>query len=138
MKRLVILWVLFTISCSEDITSEELNYLNGYWEIEEVELPNGIKKEYPMNTVVDYIEIEDSTGFRKKMVPRFDGNFETSDDAETFKILKEEDNYSLTYKNPLSERKETLVSLSKNRFSVKNPEGIIYRFKRFEPIKVEL
>ena len=137
MQRLLVLVVLFAVSCGNQVSSEDLKYLNGYWEIENVEFTNGNKKEYPMNTVVDYIEIKKLKGFRKKVVPRFDGTFETSDDAETFIIQEENGLYYLKYKNPLSEWEERLVSLTEDTFTLKNPDGITYHFRRFEPIKLD-
>lgn len=137
MYRLLFLLMLLGVSCTDRIALEDLHYLNGYWEIQEVEFPNGNKKEYPMNTVVDYIELNENNGFRKKMVPRFDGTFETSDDAEPFNIVEENGVFYLRYENPLSEWQERLLSLSGDSFSVENPEGILYRFKRFEPIKLD-
>lgn len=137
MRRFLFLFVVSIVSCSGRVSLEDLHHLNGYWEIEEVEFSNGNTKEYPMNTVVDYIELKDGKGFRKKMVPRFDGTFETSDDAEPFTIVEENGMFFMRYENPLSEWQERLLSLSEDSFSVENPEGITYYFKRFEPIKLD-
>ena len=138
MNRVLVLIMFVTVSCTGRVSIEDLNHLNGYWEIEEVQLPNGNKKDYPMNTVVDFIQLKNLEGFRKKMVPRFDGTFETSDDAEPFSIIEKSGVFYMRYQNPLSEWEETLLSLSEDGFSVKNPEGIIYHFKRFEPLKTVL
>ncbi|ASV28906.1 hypothetical protein [Maribacter cobaltidurans] len=138
MHRILVLVLLTIVSCARRVSSEDFNHLNGYWEIEEVQFPNGNKKDYPVNTVVDYIKLENLEGFRKKMVPRFDGTFETSDDAEPFSIIEKNGVFYMRYQNPLSEWEETLLSLSKDKFSVKNPEGIIYHFKRFEPLNIAL
>ncbi len=70
------------------------------------------------------------------MKPRFDGNYETSDDAEAFEINVEEDSYTLHYKNDLSEWEETLIALSEDTFSVQNEDGILYHYKRFKPISI--
>lgn len=137
MKRILVLVSIFFVSCSDKISSEDLHFLNGYWEIEKVEFLDGKKKEYPMNTVIDYFEIKNLQGFRKKMVPRFDGTFETSDDAEPFIIKLEKGSFYVFYKNPLSEWQERLLSLSENSFSVENLEGTTYYFKRFEPLKID-
>ena len=138
MKRFLVLTLLIAASCSEKITEANLELLNGYWEIEEVEFPNGEKKEYQMSSVVDYIQCDNLQGFRKKVVPKFDGSFETSDDAENFVVEKRNEKFFIKYENPLSEREESLISLSSDNFSVKNQDGLIYHFKRFEPIKLDL
>ena len=59
-------------------------YLEGYWEIHEVTLPDGTKKSYSFNDTIDYIYVSDSlTGFRKKLKPNLTGAFQTSKDMET-------------------------------------------------------
>ena len=136
MNRVVLFaFCTLLISCGS-VTEEKLNLLNGYWEIQEVEFPNGGKKEYKINSNVDYIKVDNLKGYRKKVNPRFDGSFETSDDAEFFTIIAENDNYSIKYENDLSSWEETLVSLSDDSFAIKNAEGTIYKYKRFKPINI--
>ncbi|WP_281542902.1 hypothetical protein [Maribacter aestuarii] len=113
-----------------------MTLLNGYWEISEVEFPDGNTKEYKINSNVDYFQLEGLKGFRKKVNPKFDGSFETSDDAEPFTILEENEVFTIRYKNNLSSWQEIIVSLSNENFSLKNEEGTIYHYKRFEPINV--
>jgi hypothetical protein len=136
MKPLL-LFLGFTLllSCTS-VSKEKLNLLNGYWEIERVEFPNGGQKEYRMSTDIDFIQLEGLKGFRKKMKPRFDGNFETSDDAEPFQINIHEGSFNIGYKNNLSEWQETITALSKDNFSMQNEDGILYHYKRFEPISI--
>lgn len=135
------LWVLIlfvlVVSCGDQISSEDFSHLNGYWEINKVEFPDGNEKEYTLNTVVDYIKVNKNNGYRKKVVPKFNGTFETSNDAEPFTIIEEKGIIYLKYKNSLSEWKERLLSLSKDAFKVQNEEGITYHFTRFDPIKIE-
>ena len=121
------------ISCSS-VTEDKLSLLNGYWEIQEVEFPNGGKKKYKISNNVDYIELDNLKGFRKKVNPKFDGSFETSDDAEFFSIVVDNGVYIMRYKNDLSSWEESFVSLSDENFSIKNAEGTIYTYKRFEPL----
>lgn len=59
----VIAFVL--ISCGKK-TAEQIPLLNGYWEIEHVTLADGTKKQYSVNTVVDFIEVNGLIGIRKK------------------------------------------------------------------------
>ena len=138
MKRFLLLIILIGTSCSDKISKEKLDLLNGYWEIEKVEFPNGEKKEYQMSSVVDYIQIDNLQGYRKKVVPKFDGSFETSDDAEPFIISERNKKFFIKYQNPLSEWEESLISLTYDNFTVKNQDGLIYHFKRFEHLKLDL
>ncbi|MGB7392799.1 MAG: hypothetical protein WA913_00255 [Pricia sp.] len=134
-----LLWtgiLLFLVGCSTSIDKEDLKNLNGYWEIEQVEFPGGGAKEYRVNTTVDYIQFDDMKGYRKKMQPRFDGTYRTSDDAEAFEILEKDGSFIIHYKTELSEWSEELVGLDTNTFSVVNEDGKRYDYKRFEAISV--
>ncbi len=127
---------LLLVSCQNKVSQEELTLLNGYWEIERVILSDGQTKEYKVNTTVDYIEVQDLSGFKKKVYPKFDGTFDTSNDAENFTILKQKDGFEIYYKSELSEWSEVIKSLTKNSFSVSSAENITYVYKRFVPINV--
>lgn len=136
MKRVVLLLIfIFLLSCNS-VSVERLTLLNGYWEIDRVEFPNGGEKEYKINSTVDYIQLEGLEGFKKKVVPRFDGIFETSDDAEPFQIKITQDIYILSYVNNLSEWQETLIAIEDDAFTIQNADGILYHYKRFVPISV--
>ena len=100
--------------------------MNGYWEIEKVTFPDGSKKEYPVNTSIDYIEVNDQEGFRKKVQPNFNGTYVTSNDAELFTIYENEGVFNLNYKTDLSEWHEKIISISENKFIVISEEHIKY------------
>lgn len=134
-RYLFVFSCLLLFSCNT-VTKDKLTLLNGYWEISEVKFPDGNTKEYKINSNVDYFQLEGLKGFRKKVNPKFDGSFETSDDAEPFTILEENDGFIIRYKNNLSSWQEVIVSLSNENFSLKNEEGTMYHYKRFEPINI--
>ena len=139
MRRIVVLsLVISLVACAKKISKLDLQQLNGYWEIEEVVFPNGNVKKYKINTSVDYIQLANTTGFRKKVQPQLDGTYKVTDDAESFTISKNESVFTINYKNNLSEWKEELIRISEDRFSVVNEEGITYRYKRFTPINANL
>ncbi|MDL5511332.1 hypothetical protein QSE00_05885 [Arenibacter sp. M-2] len=125
------------VGCQNKVDKLDLPYLNGYWEIEKVTFPDGSKKEYPVNTSIDYIEVKDQAGFRKKVQPNFNGTYVTSNDAEMFTIYENEGVFTLNYKTELSEWHEKIVSLSENAFTVIGEENIKYHYKKFEPINLE-
>ena len=138
MNKIVFFGIfLMLVACQNKLSQEDLTLLNGYWEIEKVTLANGQTKEYKVNTTVDYIEVKDRAGYRKKVYPKFDGTFDTSNDAEQFTIIVQQDRFEMHYKSELSEWVEVLKSLNGNSFSVTNTENITYYYKRFEPINVD-
>jgi hypothetical protein len=136
MKKLLIICSLILVSCNSKIEKKQLHLLNGYWEIKEVTFKDGAKKEYSINSTVDYIQLDSLTGFRKKMSPKFNGTFETSNDAEPFHIRISNDSVFMSYNNNSNTWEEVLTKLSAESFSVKNKEGLIYRYNRFEPINI--
>ena len=138
MKRVFLFGVALLLwCCGESIPEEkDLHYLNGYWEIMEVELPNGAKKEYSVNPNIDFIQYENGKGFRKKMRPKFDGSYNTSNDVEFFTVIRSKESVMLYYKNDFDDWEETLVRVDSLSFSVINKEGLAYTYKRFQPIAI--
>ncbi len=138
MKKIfTILIISLTLSCSKNPESY-IEHLNGYWEIDDVTLPDGTKRDYNYNETIDYIEVNDSLkGFRKKMKPNLGGTYTTSDDSESFKIVIENDSMNIYYKTPYSEWKETVLEATENRMVVKNQDDLLYVYKRYEPIVIE-
>lgn len=129
--------ILMLLSCKETTVSEsDLHYLNGYWEIDEVVFPDGSVKEYGMNPNIDFIQLKENEGYRKKMQPKFDGSYATSNDTENFSIAEVSNGFAMHYQNNLSDWKETLLELDSTSFAVINQEGVTYFYKRFEPIKI--
>lgn len=136
MKKLLLFFTLLFISCGSKIDQEQLHLLNGYWEIKEVTFKYGTKKEYSVNTTVDYISLDSLKGFRKKMSPKFNGTFETSNDAEPILIRISNDSIFMNYITEFNTWEEVLLSLSEKSFSVKNEQGTTYTYERFEPINI--
>ena len=65
--------LLGVVGCKQSISPDDLMLLNGYWEIQKVEFPDGQVKDYSFSSNIDYIEFENTRGFRKKVKPQLDG-----------------------------------------------------------------
>lgn len=117
---------------------EFISHLDGYWEIDEVTLPDGSKRDYTYNDTVDYLSITDSmTGFRKKMKPHFDGTYTTSEDAENLELKLENDSLNVYYSTPYDHWKETVLNATEDELLIVNERNVKYLYKRYEPINVE-
>ncbi len=138
MKKYAILFLsLMFLSCSKDPNSF-IKHLNGYWEIDEVTLADGSKRDYTYNDTVDFLTISDSLiGFRKKMKPSFDGTYTTSEDAENLELKIENDSLHIYYTTPYAQWKETVLNATEEQLLIVNEQNIRYLYKRFEPIIVE-
>lgn len=131
MKRILLLIVLVSaLSCKQKITEADLSNLNGYWEIEKVELPDGDKKEYKVNETIDFFKIEANKGFRKKVMPQLDGTYLTNDIQEDVVVVIKDGDASLQYKTTYAFWKEEIIELTKDKLVVKNQQEIEYYYKR--------
>lgn len=139
MKKLLKLFpvALLIISCNSKVTPEELNKINGYWEVTLVETPDGEEKEYGMSTSVDYIELKDNVGFRQKVVPQIDGKYLTNDVKELITVTDSASGTYLVYKTDYANWTEEIVKVSDEVLVTKNDQDFTYHYKRFEPIIIE-
>jgi hypothetical protein len=135
MKRLLLSFLtLLLFNCSNN-PEHYIPFLEGYWEISEVTLPDGTKKIYDFNNTVDYIKISDSlNGFRKKLKPILTGGFQTSNDVEELQLKIENDSLNVYYRTPFAQWKETILSATEDELLVINKAKVRYLYKRFKPI----
>ena len=137
MKRIFLFIVLFSvISCKQDITESDVSNLNGYWEIEQVILPDGDKKEYKVNETIDYFKIENNKGFRKKVMPQLNGTYLTNDIKEDVFVEIKDGNANIQYKTNYASWKEEIVELTNEKLVIKNQQDLEYHYKR--PAKFSL
>ncbi len=130
----MILLALMTIGCSKN-PKNHIEHLQGYWEIDEVMLADGTKRDYNYNETIDFFNITDSlTGFRKKLKPNFDGSYSTSDDVEAITLKIENDSLNIYYKTLYSDWKETILEATETKLIIQNQEKIRYVYKRYEPL----
>ncbi|WP_106792671.1 hypothetical protein [Aquimarina sp. Aq78] len=136
--RRVLLYIalLYVTSCTTTNPKEYIQYLDGYWEIKKVVLPDGNKKEYVFNQDIDFFEVKDSIGIRKKVRPQLDGNFIITNNQEIFTIAIENDSVRLYYKNSLAAWKETIISAKENEIVFKNETGNVYFYQRYQKLKL--
>jgi len=138
MKKILVytFFVLCIYACTTNPV-DKLQHLSGYWEIESVVLQDGSRKNYSINETIDYIQINDSIGFRKKMKPLFNGTYETSDIREKFELKMENDSLNLYYSSNHTTRKETILNLSETQLKIVNQNNITYLYKRYIPLTIE-
>ena len=129
MKRLIILF-FFIISCDKQIN---LDLINGYWEIVSVSKNNEFIKEYPFSNAVDFFIIDSlNNGYRKKIKPKINGSFEITLHEIPISIKNSNNYYEIKYYSTGNQYTETISKLDQNRLVIKNSEGIIFSYKRFE------
>lgn len=138
MKKelLLIISILFLISCADQKKDIDIKDLNGYWEIVQAQNPYGKSVIYSINTQVDYFEVEDSIGFRKKMKPDLNGNYTTSKALEKFRWYKENDSLKLDYSTAYDSWTEVILELNDSLMLVINQKDFLYTYKKYTPINI--
>lgn len=137
MKKIILFFVFgLFLSCKQSISETDLQYLNGYWEIEKVVLPDGDKKEYKVNETIDFFKFTDKKGFRSKVMPQLDGTYLTNDLKEDILVVIKNGEAIIQYKTTYSNWKEEIIELSKEKMVLKNQQDIEYYYKR--PVKFSI
>lgn len=138
MKRILVIFAsLLLISCQSEVKKEDLVKLNGYWEIEEVALPNGEKKDYKVNETIDYFELKNDVGFRQKVMPQFDGKFGTNNLKEEIKIIEKETEFYIEFKTDYGKWQEEILEIADSTMVLKNKDNLIYKYKRHIPFSLK-
>lgn len=127
---------LFFVSCKQKIEPKDIAYINGYWEIERVDLPDGDHKEYKMNEVYDFFDVKNNKGFRKKVMPQLDGTFLANDASENVEIVFLKDQVFLKFKTEYATWTEELKQISATEMVLENNKKIEYKYKKTAPINL--
>ena len=128
--------ILLITSCNKTVQESDISKLNGYWEIEKVDFPEGEDKDYTMNETFDYFQIKDNKGFRTKVSPQFDGTFLTNGDVEKVEIKEKDGEFYIHYTTDFSKWKEKIISISDENLVIENAMKIEYHYKKAAPINI--
>ena len=137
MRPFLIVFMFIFMACgnkNQGINQIDIQKLNGYWEIVQAQNPYGKSVIYSINSTVDYIELKDSIGFRKKLNQNIGGKFKTTQDLEKFQVMVENDTVKLAYNTLYSNWKESVLRLNDSLMLIKNENDFLYTYKRFKPL----
>lgn len=138
MRNSILLGLIFLVfSCNKPIDKKDIPKLNGYWEIDKVILKNGDKKQYKVNQSIDYIEIHNNQGFRKKVIPQLNGRFVITDNEEKILISDTSNTYYINYMTDYAKWNEQILEITDSTFTVKNNQDIEYHYKKFTPFSLK-
>lgn len=139
MKKAVgfVVLTLMLMSCKQTVTSKDIEKINGYWEIEKVELPNGEDKDYKVNPTIDYFKLKNNKGFRQKVMPQFDGTYLTNNLKETIQVTEESGDFYINYTTQYGKWKEEIIEIKDSVLVLKNKEDLEYHYKKSVPFSVK-
>jgi len=138
MKKIGLLFIaVLLISCHAEVKKEDLNKLNGYWEIKQVKLSDGEKKDYKVNETIDFFELKSNAGFRQKVMPQFDGTYRTNGIKENIKIIEKDNAFFIEYNTNYGKWQEEIIEIADSTLVLKNKINLEYTYKKFKPFSLK-
>lgn len=136
MKKVLFLTTLFFFGCKPHPV-DYIEFINGYWEIENVYNNGKLLKEFKISQEIDYFRINnDLSGFRKKLKPNFNGSYTTSKDQLNFKLeIKFNKRLMIVYEDNNTIFVEEITKVNKTNLSIKNDKGMVYNYKVYKPLE---
>ena len=137
MKKVLFLTTLFFFSCKPHPV-DYIEFINGYWEIENVYKNDKLLKEFKVSQEIDYFRINnDLSGFRKKVKPNLKGSYTTSEDKLNFKLeIKFNKRLIIVYEDNNTVFVEEITKVNKTNLSIKNDKGMVYNYKVYKPLEL--
>lgn len=132
----IALVALIFVGCKQKIEPADVANLNGYWEIEKVDVPDGEDKNFKINESFDFFAMKNNEGIRKKVMPQLDGSFIVNDTYENVLVRFEDEKAYLDYSTDFAKWTEELITLTDDELVVKNEEKKEYHYKRTGPINL--
>ena len=137
MNRIISFIFIINIiySCSVE---NNIETLNGYWEIESVKKEGQLIKKYPFSNTIDFFQIEGLKGYRKKVNPQSDGRFMVTLHKADLSISKEKGEFTLKYLNKSESYFERIVKIDSQQLIILDKEGYIYKYNRYTPLEINI
>ncbi len=137
MRNTIYLFLLLLVTSCAKSTDEQISLLNGYWEIASVENSNGDRKEYGISQNIDFIQIENGKGVRKKVQANLTGEFKATNAQENIDVVTNNNKITLQYSTRYDSWNETIIKVTQDKLVVQNDEGLTYTYRRYEPLNLE-
>ncbi|NBU80900.1 MAG: hypothetical protein EBS55_04550, partial [Flavobacteriaceae bacterium] len=113
------------------------------WEIKQVKLATGNTKDYKVNETIDYFEIQQAqtdnevVGFRQKVMPQFDGKFQTNGIKENIKVIQKDNSFYIEYTTKFGKWNEEIMTIEDSTLILKNKDNLEYTYKKFKPFSIK-
>ena len=116
------LMALLFLGCTSSVKPEQVNQIEGYWKIDYIS--HGSEKFYPRGAekLLDFYEINEMEGIRKKVQPEFGNKFSVTEDFNNFKIIFEGDNCFIKFQTPWDQWTEKIILLTEEKLILEHQE----------------
>jgi hypothetical protein len=125
------------LSCTTKVDPNAIPKINGYWEIQQVVMPNGAKKEYKINETIEFFQILKRKGFRQKVMPQFDGRFLTNTLKDTIQIIQKENQFFILNTTRYGKWEEEIIQLEDSILVIKDKKKVKYTYRRYIPFSIK-
>lgn len=133
MKYLYCLFFILFLRCSETISQDDLQYLNGYWDIELVESESKKVTKFGVNSTIDFYYLDKTNnGYRKKATPDFSGKYKTNKIKDAISINKKDGQYNIQTTTELDSWTDTIIELTAEKLVLQNNKGVLFHYKKHE------
>lgn len=126
----VLVFTLILTSCNQN-PEDQIAQLEGYWNIEEVRLPDGNTKEFPFSNHMDYFVINGNKGMKHRVSPRYDGTFVDYGSPIPFKWEESDGMLTLHFADGDNAYQQTLESVSKEELVLLHENGTKYTYTAY-------
>lgn len=133
MKYFASILFFILISCTDKVTQQDLQQLNGYWDIDKVESADKEVTEYRANSTIDYYFLNDKNeGYRKKTTLDFSGTYKTNNIKDRIIIEDKNGTFIIKTTTSLDHWEDIIVSLTSEKLVLKSKNGILFYYNKHE------
>ena len=122
--------LVFT-GCKDAIKPANLNKLNGYWKIDFITHKNETFHLKGAGKLVDFYQISNQNGIRKKVQPKIDNKFSVKEDLNNFKIVFEGNDCFMKFETRSDQWQEKIVILNNDKLILEHQQNR-YHYSRFK------
>ena len=133
MKYFTPIIFFILISCTDKVTQQDLQQLNGYWDIDKVESVDKKTTKYGANSTIDFYFVNDQNeGYRKKTTLDFSGTYKTNNIKDKIVIEAKNGAFIIKTTTSLDNWEDIIVSLTKEKLVLKNEKGVLFYYNKHE------
>jgi len=129
-KKIIIVLSCIAFSCAEKVDINQIEKINGYWQISKVEPKEGEKKEYKVNENYEYFELKNKVGFHKKVRWQPMGTFLVDDLQEKIEASQKEEEVQLKFSSKFGKHTEMVRQLSDSVLVLASENGSEFYYKK--------
>jgi len=137
MKYFITILFITLVSCTDQVSQHDIQYLNGYWDIDKVASTGQKITKYGVNNTIDYYFVnEQNKGYRKKATPDFSGTYKTNNIKDKILIENKDGTFIIKTITSLDNWEDIIVTLTPEKLVLKNTEGILFYYKKHKKFNI--